>query len=86
MRILTFTNSLGQKLILGKSPYLIQTLDGIEAPTATVQKQGAPYQSGSTFIDARLQERLINVTGVFLKRNLALDYTNRKSIDRKSVV
>lgn len=59
MEKLTFINSRGQSVVLGDSaPYILIKLEGIGAVTANIQTQKAPYQDGTTFIDAVLEPRI----------------------------
>lgn len=80
MRSLTYTNPLGQSLLLYLDPYLITTLDGIEMPTVDNQEQRAPYQDGTTYLDALFEPRTIVVTGAILKQDLPTIYTDRAAI------
>ena len=63
MRVLTYTNPSGTTLTLSQTPYLITKLSGIDAPRLAVQEKFAPYQDGSTYIDALFQPRDIVVEG-----------------------
>lgn len=69
MRRLTFTNSRGESVVLGNSaPFFVTRLEGAGAPGANIQTQKAPYQDGSTYIDALLEPRMIILEGSILKR------------------
>lgn len=63
MRVLAYTNSNGQTLTLSQMPYLITKLSGIDSPKLALQEKFAPYQDGSTYIDALYQPRDIVVEG-----------------------
>jgi len=81
MRSLVFTNPLGVSLTLYKDPYLITTLDGIDLPTVNEQEQKAPYQDGTTYLDALFDPRTIVVTGAIINvQLLGPIFTDRASI------
>lgn len=65
MKRMTFTNSSGESITfrLG-SPFMINNVEGLGEVGADIQTQKAPFQDGSTFIDAVMVERDIsfNVT------------------------
>lgn len=71
MAKLKYTNAMGQRLIFGESaPFLITKIDGLSAPQNIIQRQKAPYQDGTTYIDSKLEERQIVMEGVILKADI----------------
>lgn len=61
MHKLTFTNSLGNSIVLGPKPFRVIKIDGTGGTEADIQMQKAPYQDGQTYIDALLSEKVIEV-------------------------
>ncbi|OLN21909.1 phage tail protein [Domibacillus antri] len=58
---ITFTNSRGQSVdIANRPPYLLSNPNGLGDVNADIQRQKAPLQDGSTFIDSVLDERILN--------------------------
>ena len=81
MRSLVYTNPLGVSLTLYKDPYLITTLDGLDLPTVDEQEQKAPYQDGTTYLDALFEPRTIVVTGAIINvQQLGPIFTDRAAI------
>jgi len=81
MRKLVYTNPLGVSVTLFDDKYLITTLDGIDLPTVDLQEQKAPYQDGTTYLDALLEPRTIVVTGAIVNiQQLGSIFTNRAII------
>lgn len=60
MVTLKFTNSKGDSITFDRQNYLFTALAGFGEVGADIQRQKAPYQDGSTFIDAVLTERAIS--------------------------
>lgn len=55
---ITYTNARGQSIELSnRRPFLLQSVEGKGDVEAEIQMQSAPYQDGSTLIDALLQPR-----------------------------
>ncbi len=81
MRSLVYTNPRGVSVTLYNDPYLITTLDGLDLPTVDEQEQKAPYQDGTTFLDALFEPRSIVVTGAIINiQQLGAIFTNRAVI------
>lgn len=60
-----FTNSRGQSIELtDRRPFLLQSVEGKNDVSASVQTQTAPFQDGGTYVDSMLQIRplALNVT------------------------
>lgn len=58
---LLFTNARGQIIELFGAPFHLYKVEGIGDIETEIQSQIAPYQDGSTFINARLSERHISI-------------------------
>lgn len=54
---LKYTNDLGDSILFGSDAYKVIELEGFGEVQADIQKQKAPYQDGSTFVDSILAER-----------------------------
>ncbi len=82
MRTIVLTNGKGSVLSLGVgSPYIIESLNGIDAIAASVQSKKSPTQDGVTYLDSFLPERLISVEGsINIPKNLAMIYAARLSL------
>jgi hypothetical protein len=81
MRSLVFTNALNVSMTLYQDPYLITTLDGLDMPTVDQQEQKAPYQDGTTFLDALFEPRTVTVGGAIVNMQaLGAIFTNRAII------
>lgn len=81
MRRATFTNANGVSVVFNLSPYLVQSLEGIDGIGTSVQSQKAPYQDGETFIDSLLSARTIVVRGKITgSQNLDSMYANRTAL------
>ena len=68
---MTFTNSLGESVVIGTSypydePYFLRSVDGLGDVEVENQTQKAPYQDGSTPIDRMIQEREIAITLIII--------------------
>lgn len=59
MQKITYMNFLGQSIVLNGSPFILSKVEGLGDVGADVQRQKAPFQDGSTYIDSILNERLI---------------------------
>jgi hypothetical protein len=79
MRILVYTNPLGNSITLYKDPYLITTLSGIDMPEVNEQSQKAPYQDGVTDLDALFSPRTITVEGSIQSQQLPAIFSDRAS-------
>ncbi|QOV10941.1 phage distal tail protein [Viridibacillus arvi] len=62
METITFTNSRGETVKFGGPPFYLQSVTGLGDVTAQIQKQKSPFQDGSTFLDALLDEREVEIT------------------------
>jgi len=81
MRTLTFTNSRSQTVVFGRNPILMDDIQGIGGIPVDVASQKAPYQDGSTFIDANFEERIITIEcQLVADRTLAQVYARRDTI------
>jgi hypothetical protein len=78
MQRVTFTNSRGDSIELYQSPFFLNKIEGLGDVNADVQKQKAPGQDGSTYIDALFEERHIPIEVVILEDLL----TNRQFISK----
>lgn len=58
---LIFTNVKGESIELFGHPFRLISVSGLGDVEANIQMQKAPYQDGSTYIDAQLQERIISI-------------------------
>ncbi|WP_287471731.1 phage tail domain-containing protein [Exiguobacterium sp.] len=67
---MTFTNSSGESITfrLG-SPFMINNIEGLGEVSADIQSQKAPFQDGSSFIDAVMNERDISFNVTIKGRN-----------------
>lgn len=61
MEKVIFTNSRGESIEFGDSPFYLQTVEGLGDVSANIQSQKSPYIDGSTFLDAILDEREIEI-------------------------
>ena len=79
-RSIVFVNGIGETLTLDDTLYLITSIDGLGAPETDIQDQKAPYQDGTTFIDALYQPRDITVEIAIRKPNnfAAIDIARRE--------
>lgn len=81
MRELVYTNALGQSLTLFNDKYLITSLDGIDMPTVDLQEQKAPYQDGTTYLDALFEPRTVVVQGAIINiQQLGAIFTSRAQV------
>jgi len=84
MQRITFINSIGRSIVLKDSgPFLLSKLEGLGDVDAEIQRQKAPFQDGSTFIDSVLQERLITLE--FAIRGEHLSEVQRKRVEAASI-
>lgn len=67
MQKVTFTNSRGDSIELYQSPFFLNKIEGLGDVNVDVQKQKAPGQDGSTYIDALFEERHIPLEVVILE-------------------
>lgn len=56
-----FTNSRGESVEFGDSPFYLQSIEGLGDVSANIQTQKSPYIDGSTYLDALLDEREIEM-------------------------
>lgn len=81
MRSLVYTNPRGVSLTLYQDPFLITSLEGLDLPTVDIQEQKAPYQDGTTYLDALFEPRTITVTGAITQpQDLSAIFTSRAEI------
>ena len=85
MQKVTFDESGTNELIFGPAQtYMITSLDGIGHPEVLYQSQKAPYQDGSTYIDALYQEREIILKGAILTpQDFPHIYEYRRDLQKK---
>lgn len=58
----TWTNSLGDTIDIGiVEPFIMNGIDGMDTPDAEIQTKRAPFQDGTTFTDALLKQRFMNL-------------------------
>src|SRR5690606_40921407 len=60
-RKITFTNSIGNSVVLGPKPVKVIRIDGTGGTEADIQTQKAPYQDGHTFVDALLEPKTVEM-------------------------
>ena len=58
---ITFTNSIGNSVVLGPKPFKVIRIDGTGGTEADIQTQKAPYQDGHTFVDALLEPKTVEI-------------------------
>jgi hypothetical protein len=81
MREIVFTNANGVSITLGSSPILIDSITGLGGAPVSIQYQKAPYQDGSTYIDALMENRIITVDCTLsAAATLTAQYTQRATI------
>lgn len=69
-RSLVFVNANSETLTINSDgPLAIVTVDGLGTPETVMQEQKAPFQDGTTFIDALFQPRTITVEVAITKPN-----------------
>lgn len=56
-----FTNSRGESVEFGDSPFYLQSIEGLGDVSANIQTQKSPYMDGSTYLDAILDEREVDL-------------------------
>ena len=62
MQRITFTNSVGQSIVLGHTaPFVLSSIDGLGDVDAEIQSQKAPNQDGNTFLYSNLETRHISM-------------------------
>ncbi|UED81958.1 phage tail family protein [Lysinibacillus sp. CD3-6] len=61
METITFTNRFGEVVSFGGPPFYLQKINGLGDVSVNLQTQKIPYQDGSVFIDALLEEREIDI-------------------------
>jgi hypothetical protein len=80
-RKLVFLNGAGETLTLDNAgPFTILKIEGLGNPETFVQKQKAPFQDGTTYIDALLGNRNIVVE---IAINAPNDFTNMSTLRRE---
>ncbi len=86
MRRLTFTNGMGESVVISDSvtlmPYVLHTIEGTGAAEVEIQTQKSPYQDGQTFVDAVLGAQAISITfGIRGLTDLEI-YQRRRELSR----
>ncbi|OMC86933.1 hypothetical protein BK128_09725 [Viridibacillus sp. FSL H7-0596] len=66
METITFTNSRGETVKFGGPPFYLQSVTGLGDVTAQIQSQKSPFQDGSAFLDAVLDDRDIDIIFVIV--------------------
>ncbi|MFJ7647709.1 phage tail family protein [Lysinibacillus sp. NPDC097279] len=61
METIIFTNRFGEVVSFGGPPFYLQKINGLGDVSVNLQTQKIPYQDGSVFIDALLEEREIDI-------------------------
>lgn len=61
MEKVIFTNSRGESVEFGDSPFYLQSIEGLGDVSANIQTQKSPYMDGSSYIDAILDEREVDI-------------------------
>ncbi|WP_233548095.1 phage tail domain-containing protein [Rummeliibacillus sp. POC4] len=56
-----FTNSRGESIEFGDSPFYLQYVDGLGEVSANIQTQKSPYLDGSSYLDSLLDDREIEI-------------------------
>jgi phage-related protein len=81
MRSLTYTNPIGGSVQFSRTPFLIESLVGLDLPTIDIQEQKAPFQDGTTPLDQLFQPREVVLAGKILApQNLSQIATYRRQI------
>jgi hypothetical protein len=81
VRKLVYTNPLGVSVTLYQTPYLITKLEGLALPGIQSQEQKAPYQDGTTYLDALFDPRTVVVSGsISHPQALGQIFTDRATI------
>lgn len=69
MQKVTFVNAKGERVEIGYGPpFFLSKIEGLGDVTANIHNQRAPYQDGSTYIDATLQIRPISIDVEIMER------------------
>lgn len=77
----TITNQVTAGLIsLGSSPYILRNIS-LGSPDAMIATNRAPYQDGSSYIGALLQETPLTIEGLISAASFALVGTSRRSME-----
>lgn len=71
LRAWTYTNANNETLTVGGSStaYLLESIEGLGTPNTEIQEQKAPFQDGTTYIDALFAPREITTTIAILAPN-----------------
>jgi phage-related protein len=78
---ITFTNSKGVSIKLGiNPPFILQKVTGLGDVDASIQTQKAPFQDGSTMIDALLSERPISIELTIMNDDISIKRQELSSV------
>ncbi|WP_397537878.1 phage tail domain-containing protein [Rummeliibacillus pycnus] len=69
METATFTNSRGESVKFADAPFYLQEITGLGDVSAQIQSQKSPFQDGSTYLDAILDEREIGIKFLIVADN-----------------
>ncbi|MEK4760758.1 phage tail family protein [Viridibacillus sp. FSL E2-0187] len=61
METVTYTNPRGETVTFGGPPFYLQSVTGLGDVTVQIQTQKSPFQDGSTYLDAILDEREVDI-------------------------
>jgi hypothetical protein len=83
MQKLTFTNSVGQSVVLShRNPYLLTAIDGTGAMDVDTQLQKSPFQDGKTYVDNALEPREITLEVAILADDNESIFDLRKTLSQ----
>lgn len=80
MQRLTFTAANGQQIKMDTRPFRLLTLQGAGAIQADIQTQKAPYQDGTTYIEALLEPRSLLLEVAIMAENNERLYQHRRKL------
>ena len=81
MERITFINSNGDSVSLGRAaPFFLKELEGTGGVTADIQTQKAPYQDGTTYIDALLEPRFLLLDVAIMAESNERLYQHRRKL------
>lgn len=80
MQRLTFTAANGQQIKMDTRPFRLLTLQGAGAVQTDIQTQKAPYQDGTTYIDALLEPRFLLLDVAIMAESNERLYQHRRKL------
>jgi len=80
-RKIVFTNTNSDTFTADGTEFLILSIDGLGTPDTNIQQQKAPYQDGTTFIDALFDNRTITLeVAIIAPNDFATIATKRREV------